>query len=674
MSRCMVTGANGFLGKHLVDRLIQNGHDITLLIRNPEMPAKKQLIDGWHRQADRAQSHGRSASLRVWRGDVTKPNLGVDPALTLSDFDHVYHLAAVYDLGADETFTMDTNVGGTDRLLKKLDDDQFCGCLHFASSIAVAGDFEGEFSERMFAEGQKHAHVYNRSKYESERRVRERRTAQNKYDIRVYRPSAIVGHSKTGEMDRIDGPYYGFVAIAALKKILPPWLPIVAPKSNVIMDMVPVDYVADGIYTLSMIDRSELPEGLFCFHLTDPLAPTITEALKLILKAADGPRIQLVFSASWAKVYLGALGQASNLKSLELLKNGLLNSLNIPLQVFDAMMPGVRFGAAETARLLKKKDVVLQSFDTYVDRLWDYYFRYLDPQRHREERSKLAFQGKVVLITGGSEGIGLASAKRCVAYGAKVILAARNPDKLNRAILQLAPMAEKSGGSVEARACNVANLDECDDLVTFALQKYGYVDVLFNNAGLSIRRSISKSFDRFHDFQRTMQTNYFGALRIALGLLPSMIERKSGHILYSSSMGTLAPTPRFGAYLASKCAMDALSDSLAAEYTDRNIHFTSIKFPMVKTEMLAPTSDYDDMPAASPEVAAQMFVDAVLNKSRKQMTGTGVTIGLSNLLTPRVITQVYNYAYKIWPDTEGDFPEMALDRSIMKKLMPTTPI
>ncbi|MBW1892152.1 MAG: SDR family oxidoreductase [Deltaproteobacteria bacterium] len=674
MSRCLITGANGLLGKHLVDRLIQNGHDITLLLRNPECSNKKLLIDRWHHQTTTVQHGELNANIRIWNGDITKTNLGVDAELTLTDFDHIYHLAAIYDLGADETLTLDTNVGGTERLLKKLDDDNFGGCLHFVSSIAVAGDFQGEFSERMFTESQKHDHVYNRSKYLSEKLVRNKRSTQDHYDIRIYRPSAIVGDSKTGEMDRIDGPYYGFVAIAAMKKILPSWLPLVAPKSKTLMDMVPVNYVAEAIYTLSMIERTALPDGLFCFHLTDPHAPTMTKAFKLILKAADGPQIQFTFSTSLVKAYLSLIKQASNLKSVEMVKNGLLSSLNIPPEIFGAMMPNVRFVAGETTRLLKKRGVILPTFDTYVDTLWDYYNRHLDPEKTKEERSRLAFQGKVVLITGGSGGIGFASAKRCVAYGAKVILVARNHEKLDKALLELTPIAKKSGGTIGMHCCNIANLDECDDLVTYILKQYGYVDILFNNAGLSIRRSISKSLERFHDFERTMQTNYFGPLRIIFGLLPSMVERKSGHILYSSTMGTLAPTPRFGAYVASKSAMDALSDSLAAEYTDRNIHLTSIKFPLVKTEMLAPTNDYDDLPAASPEFAAQMFVDAVLNKPRKQMTGTGVMIGISNILTPKVMTQLYNYAYKIWPDDKGDFPEMDLDRSIIKKLIPATPI
>jgi NAD(P)-dependent dehydrogenase (short-subunit alcohol dehydrogenase family) len=674
MSRCLVTGANGFLGKHLVERLIKNGHDITLLIRNPDHLDKKQLIETWLNQAEIAKKHGRDTIITIWEGDVGKADMGLKGKYKLSDFQHIYHLAAIYDLNADETITIDTNVKGTEYLLKKMDKDKFPGCLHFVSSTAVAGDFQGEFSERMFAEGQKHGHVYSRSKYESEKIIREKRLAQSGYEIRIYRPSAIVGHSQTGLMDRIDGPYYGFLIISALKKILPPWLPLAGPRIDALLDMVPVDYVADAIYTLSMLGKAELPEDLFCFHLTDPHAPTMTEAVKLILQAADGPRMQFIFSTQWMKPYLGLIDKSSGLKGIEQLKNALLNSLDIPLQIFDAMMPGVRFSAAETTTLMKKSGVILPIFETYVDTLWDYYNRHLDPQRNKEERSRHAFRGKVVLITGGSEGIGFASAKKCAAYGAKVILVARNEEKLNKALLALTPVAVESGGSIEVYSCNVSNLDECDALVEYVLKKHGFVDILFNNAGLSIRRSIGKVVDRFHDFQRTMQTNYFGALRIVLGLLPSMIERKSGHILYSSTMGTLAPTPRFGAYLASKSAMDAISDSMAAEFADRNIHFTSIKYPMVKTEMLTPTTDYDNMPAATPEYAAQMFVDAILNKPRKQMTDLGMMLGIINILSPKVITQIYNYAYKVWPDEKGDYPEMELDRKLVKKVIPATPI
>jgi NAD(P)-dependent dehydrogenase (short-subunit alcohol dehydrogenase family) len=674
MSQCLVTGASGLLGKHLVDILLENGHHVTLLLRNPEHTSKKTLIEKWIKKATTVRNHGRNSDINVWNGDITKKNLGVDDGLALTDFNHIYHLAAVYNLNADKDATLSTNVNGTEHLLEKMDDDKFRGVFHFAGSVSIAGDFKGEFSERMFSEGQQHGHVYNRSKYLAEKIVREKHTSQNNYDIRIYRPSHIVGHSKTGEMDKIDGPYYGFAAISAMKKKLPPWFPIVMPKTKVLMDMVPVDYVAEAMYTLSMMEKSELPDDLFCFHLTDPNAPTLTEASEMMLNAAGGPKVQFTFSTRMVNAYLGLIKQAANLKGVEMVKDGLLSSLNVPLGVLDAMLLNVRFGAGETTQLLRKKGVDLLPFESYVETLWDYYNRHLDPDKTKEERSDAAFRGKIVLITGGSEGIGFASAKRCVSYGAKVIIAARNQNKLDKARFKLEPIAKENGGSVEAVTCNVSDLEECDNLVAYILNQYGYVDILFSNAGLSIRRSISKAIDRFHDYQRTMQTNFFGPLKIVLGLLPSMAERRNGHILYSSTMNTMAPTPWFSAYAASKSALDAIGDSLAGEYADKNIHFTSLKFPLIKTGMLAPTKDYDDIPLASPEFAAQMFVDAVLNKLRKNMTGLGVAMGIAGLFTPKVLTQVYNYIYRVWPDEEGDYPEMKLDRAIVKKIIPHTPV
>ncbi len=674
MKKCLVTGATGFLGKRLVEKLLHHGHDVTVLIRNTACETTRTLYAKWQHQVTISRKKGDAAGIRIWKGDITQINLGVASGQRATDFDHIYHLAAVYDLEADEGHTMATNVTGTAHLLQKLDEDRFSGCLHFVSSIAVAGNFQGEFDERMFDAGQTHDHVYHRSKYLSEEMVRAKRSEGNTYDIRLYRPSAIVGDSNTGEMDRIDGPYYGFVLITALKMLLPPWVPLVLPALHTPLDMVPVDYVAEALYTLSMLGRDELPDDLFCFHLTDPNALSLTNAFKRILKAADGPKVQSTFPIRSGNGQGKALKQALNLKSTRIFRNETLKSLHIPPQIFDAVMLDVRFHADETIRLLKEKGISVPDFDSYADRLWDYYNRHLDPRKTKEKRTEAAFRGKVVLITGGSEGIGFFCAKRCAEYGAVVIIIGRRKDRLDKALTELEPISRKAGGSMEARVCNIADLDDCDRLVAHILKKYGHVDILLNNAALSIRRSVGKSLNRFHDIERSMQTNFFGGARIILGLLPSMVKRQGGHILHSSTMGTNAPTPRFGAYLASKCAMDAYCDSLVAEYTDRNIHFSSIKYPLVKTGMIAPTKEYSDAPAASPEFAAQMFVDAVLDRPRKQMTGVGRFMETCTYFAPKLVTLAYNYIYKIWPDEAGDFPEMDFDRSIIQKFIPHTPL
>lgn len=294
--------------------------------------------------------------------------------------------------------------------------------------------------------------------------------------------------------------------------------------------------------------------------------------------------------------------------------------------------------------------------------------------KHNLETMQTAFRNRVFLITGGSSGIGLASTKVALSYGAQVIISARHKDKLKLIAKELQPLAEVGGGSIDCFACDISDLEQCDQLVDYIQNKYQYVDVLFNNAGHSIRRSIHLSFDRFHDLQRTMQLNYFGAARIILGLLPTMVERQQGQILHSSSMGTMSPTPRFGPYLASKCALDAFMDSLAAEYADRHIYVTSIKFPLVKTPMITPTKAYRETPAESTEFAAQMFVDAVIDHPRVKLTPTGTLMGAVNLLSPLFMTNLYNLGYRVWPDRQGAYPELESKRKWIKRLIPKPPL
>ena len=150
-------------------------------------------------------------------------------------------------------------------------------------------------------------------------------------------------------------------------------------------------------------------------------------------------------------------------------------------------------------------------------------------------------RGKVVLITGGSSGIGLAAAERCADAGATVAIVARDPEKLEAARALIAGR----GGTVFAYQCDIADYQACDSLARQVLAKHGGVDILVNNAGRSIRRSIDLSYDRFHDFERTMQLNYFGAIRLVMGLLPTMQEQGRGHVVNVSSIGVQTNPPRF---------------------------------------------------------------------------------------------------------------------------------
>ena len=671
MAKMLVTGGTGFLGKYLVEELLKREHQVTLLIRSPQ---KLQLL----------HEHPTWGPL-LSQCEILEANLLADqlslanPAL-LVGFDAIYHLAAVYDLAASDDTLCDTNIRGTQNLLKALDHSKFQGTLHFVSSIAVAGDYRGTVTEQMFSLGQSHQHAYNRSKFESEKAVREwaisRQQAGQPNDVRIYRPSAIVGDSRTGYCERIDGPYFCFALISKLRKAIPSWMPLIAPRLRMRMDMVPVDYVAKAMSVLSEIPKEQLAMEIPCFHLTDPEALSLTRLINRVLKSADGPTIRATFplGGSGGRSFHSNLTGARSLKGVEIAYQSLLDWLGVPPKVFDAMMPGARFDASQTLAVLHSKGVFLPPLNSYIDVIWDYYNRHLDPTKHPLQQQASAFEGKYIVITGASSGIGLASARRSLELGAHVALVARNPDRLKEAFEQLQPLAESQNRSLWQFPCDIANLSDCDALVQEIQSAMPRVDILFNNAGKSIRRSLNQSWDRFHDLERTMQLNYYGSARLMIGLLPGMINQGGGHIVYSSTMGTMAPTPRFGPYLASKSAMDALMDSLAAEFADKQISMTSVKFPLVKTDMISPTKEYEDAPAASPEFAAKLFVQAVTDRPRKKLTGTGKIMGALSLWAPAFMTQLYSYAYRIWPDSPEQYPEMSLDRTLIKQAIKHSPL
>ena len=206
-------------------------------------------------------------------------------------------------------------------------------------------------------------------------------------------------------------------------------------------------------------------------------------------------------------------------------------------------------------------------------------------------------RNKIVVVTGASSGIGEDCALKLAAAGATVILAARTPQKLQATLDKI----QAQGGKAFAYACDIADMADCDRFVKTVLDEHRHVDILINNAGRSIRRSVKFSFDRFHDFERTMQLNYFGALRLIFGFAPKMLERKSGHIINISSIGVLASPPRFSAYVASKAALDAFAWCAAPEFADANVRFTTINMPLVRTPMIAPTKLYDAFPTLSPD-------------------------------------------------------------------------
>ena len=258
-----------------------------------------------------------------------------------------------------------------------------------------------------------------------------------------------------------------------------------------------------------------------------------------------------------------------------------------------------------------------------------------------------AVRNKVVVVTGATAGIGEDSAIKLAKGGAIVILAARTPEKLDATLAKI----KADGGKAFAYSCDISDMADCDRFVKTVLDKHGHVDILVNNAGRSIRRSLKYSFDRFHDFERTMQLNYFGAVRLIMGFAPMMLERKTGQIINISSIGVLTNAPRFSAYVASKAALDAFSTCAASEFSDRDVHFTTIYMPLVATAMTAPTKMYKAFPMLSPDEASEMVVEAVIAKPKRIATKLGLAGAVSHALTPKISEYVLNQAYHLFPDS-----------------------
>jgi short-subunit dehydrogenase len=269
-----------------------------------------------------------------------------------------------------------------------------------------------------------------------------------------------------------------------------------------------------------------------------------------------------------------------------------------------------------------------------------------------------AVNGRITLITGGSSGIGEAVARKIAGAGGEVVLVARTPDKLQK----VADDIQSDGGTAHIYPCDLADTDAIAEMADKVLTDLGGVDILINNAGKSIRRSLELSYDRIHDYQRTMQLNYLGAVQLILKFIPGMRERGYGQIVNVSSVGVQTRAPRFGAYIASKAALDSLCDALQAETVSDNVRFTTVHMALVRTPMISPTKMYDKFPALTPDQAAGVVADAVVHRPRRVSSPFGQFAAVADALNPTVMDRVRNRAFDMFSDSDaarGSGPEQA---------------
>ncbi len=647
-----VTGATGFIGKRLVKKLLARKGSVVYFLLRKESEAKL---------ADLRQYWGASATRVVpVFGDLTSKKLGVsaDSLKQLKgQIDHFYHLAAVYDLGADEASQIAVNIDGTRNtveLAKALD----AGHFHLVSSIAAAGLYEGVFREDMFDEAENYDHPYFMTKHESEKIVRQ----ECKVPWSVYRPAMVVGDSTTGEMDKIDGPYYFFKLIQRMRQLLPPWMPSVGLEGGRI-NIVPVDFVVDALDVIS--HKAGIAKK--CYHLVDPVGYRVGDVLDIFSRAAHAPKMNLFVNAA----LLGFIPRSvvkglMALAPVRRVRNAVMKDLGLPADMLTFVNYPTRFDCRESLAMLKGSGVACPNLKDYAWRLWDYWERHLDPDLHIDHSLRGTVSGKVVLITGGSSGIGLAAAHKFAEAGAITLICGRDQDKLNDACKE----AKAKGYSFEAYPVDIAEMGDCDRFIKQVVADHGGVDFLINNAGRSIRRAIESSYDRFHDYERTMQLNYFGSLRVTMGLLPGMVAKKRGHVVNISSIGVLTNAPRFSAYVASKAALDAWTRCASSEFADQGISFTTINMPLVRTPMIAPTGLYNNVPTLSPEEAADMIAQACIFKPVRVATRLGITGQLLHALLPRVAQIAMNTSFRMFPDSGAAKGAKPGDKPVRQQLSP----
>jgi len=646
-----VTGATGFIGRHLVERLLERDGTVYVLVREGSKGRLEELRSRWGADSDRVVAI---------TGDLSQPRLGIsdeDLGRLQGEVDHLFHLAAIYDMTADAESQKVANIEGTRHMVEFANEVE-AGRVHMVSSIAAAGLYDGLWLEDMFDEAQDlDTHPYFRTKHDSEGIVR----TDCERPWRVYRPGIVVGHSETGEMDKVDGPYYFFKLIQRLRGALPQWMPTIGIEGKEI-NLVPVDFVAKALDHIAHNDDARW-DGK-AFSLTDPNPKTAGQVINLFARAGHAPQMGMrldpkMFGMIPPQVRSGML----MLPPVKRIRNTVLTDLGIPDSVLTYVNYPTSFDNRNAAEALEGSGITVPPLDAYADKLWDYWERNLDPDLFKDRSLAGAVAGKVVMITGASSGIGRSAALKVGESGGTVLLVARTPEKLEETRDEI----ETAGGTAHIHRCDLSDLEDIERMADEVLAEHGRVDVLVNNAGRSIRRSVALSYDRFHDYERTMQLNYFGALKLIMKLLPVMREQKFGHIVNISSIGVQTNTPRFSAYVASKAALDAFSRCIGSEVIDDNVHITTIHMPLVRTPMIAPTKMYDAFPTISSEEAAEMITDAIIRRPKKVATKLGTFGEVLYSLAPKASDAILHQGYKLFPDSKaakGDADKAAKDEDV----------
>ncbi|MEE4191455.1 MAG: SDR family oxidoreductase, partial [Halieaceae bacterium] len=398
-----ITGGTGFLGRFFLEQLAQREGTIYVLTRDGSEHKFEALRERHKALGDR---------LVPVTGDLTQPNLGLDEAKIAElrgKVSHFCHFAAIYDIAASLEDQQAANIDGT-RNAVELAGSLEAGCFHHVSSIAAGGMYHGVFREDMFEEAENYSHPYFLTKHDSEGIVRK----ECQVPWRVYRPAMVVGHSETGEIDKVDGVYYFFKSLQKLRSALPPWIPLVGLEGGK-FNIVPVDYVVramDHIAHLPDLDGE-------CFHLTDPEHYSMGEVVNIFAHAGHTPQFSMrIDSRMFGFIPAVVRDTLANLPPIKRIVRTMLNDMGLPESVLMFVNYPTRYDNRETERALKGTGIACPPLRDYAPALWDYWERNLDPDLHMDRSLEGNVRDKIVLITGASSGIGKTTALRLADAGA----------------------------------------------------------------------------------------------------------------------------------------------------------------------------------------------------------------------------------------------------------------
>jgi NAD(P)-dependent dehydrogenase (short-subunit alcohol dehydrogenase family) len=420
-------------------------------------------------------------------------------------------------------------------------------------------------------------------------------------------------------------------------------VPLVGPELGY-TNIVPVDYVARA---MDHIAHQPDLDGQ-AFHLTNPKSQRSGEVMNEFARAAHAPQLALRIDKRLTDALpKGVISMLLQLPALKDIRKAVLAEVGIPAEILEHVGFSCQFDTRDTERALAGSGIEVPHLSDYAGRLWEYWERELDPDLFKDRSFEAVINGRTVLITGASSGIGRAAALKIAAAGGVPLLVARSIDKLEETKAEI----EEAGGTAYVYSADLSEMDSIDTMVGRVLSDHPAVDVLVNNAGRSIRRSVALSYDRFHDYERTMQLNFFGAIRLIMALLPHMKERHFGHVVNVSSIGVQTNPPRFSAYVASKAALDAFTRVVSSEVIGNGVTFTTIHMPLVRTPMIAPTKIYDSFPTISPDEAADLICEAIRAKPKQINTRLGTFGEVAYALAPKAVDQILHMAFKVFPDS-----------------------